>query len=154
MKEASFSPRAFATSASPRGLVFPAPPPRPPAPCRAAAPRRGGARHPVPAVRGRRPGGSARLDRRRRGRRLLQPGPCVARSVAPALSCVASEGGSVRGSPCGEPARLRTGLTVPPVLPTAGVPQGAHYVREWGAPPPAATPPDPPVLLPDLLTDP
>src|SRR6266545_2819969 len=34
--------------------------------------------------------------------------------------------GSVRGSPCGEPARLRTGLTVPPVPPTAGVPQ------RWG----------------------
>ena len=28
----------------------------------------------------------------------------------------------------------------PPVLPTAGVPQGAHFLREWGAPPPAATP--------------
>src|SRR5664280_1670186 len=53
--------------------------------------------------------------------------------------------GSVRGSPCDEPARLPTGLTVPPVLPTAGVPQGAHFLREWGAPPPAATPPDPPV---------
>ncbi len=37
------------------------------------------------------------------------------------------------------------GLTVPPVLPTAGVPQGVLLVREWGAPPPTATPPDPPV---------
>ena len=71
--------------------------------------------------------------------------------------------GFVRGSPCGEPARLRftslrppscggsavpllvhglcgngtleAGLTVPPVLPTAGVPQGANFVWEWGAPP-------------------
>jgi hypothetical protein len=29
---------------------------------------------------------------------------------------------------------LEAGLTVPPVLPMAGVPQGAHFVREWGAP--------------------
>ena len=30
---------------------------------------------------------------------------------------------------------------MPPVLPTAGVPQGAHFLREWGAPPPTAAPP-------------
>jgi predicted amidophosphoribosyltransferase len=30
---------------------------------------------------------------------------------------------------------------VPPVLANWGVPQGAHCVREWGAPPPAAAPP-------------
>jgi hypothetical protein len=80
---------------------------------------------------------------------------------------------------------------VPPVFPTAGVPQGAHFIREWGAPrssysggtpgsalrtgvgcppffllrgypgsaklvlgrpPPAATPPDPPVVPPVLPT--
>ena len=29
---------------------------------------------------------------------------------------------------------LEAGLTVPPVLSTAGVPQGAHFLREWGAP--------------------
>ena len=27
---------------------------------------------------------------------------------------------------------LETGLTVPPVFPAAGVPQGAYFVREWG----------------------
>ena len=30
--------------------------------------------------------------------------------------------------------RISYGSGVPPVLPTVGVPQGAHFVREWGAP--------------------
>ena len=69
------------------------------------------------------------------------------------LGCVASEGGApfvarramnLHGWRC-------TGLTVPPVLPTAGVPQGMYLVREWGVPPPAATPPDPPVVPPFFL---
>ena len=42
---------------------------------------------------------------------------------------------------------------LPPVLLTAGVPQGAHFLREWGRPPPAAPPPVPrfrafPLVLP------
>ncbi len=76
--------------------------------------------------------------------------------------------GFVRGSPCGESARLRfTSLRPPscggsagpsrctassgtepwrpaslcPRFSYCGVPQGAQYIREWGAPPPAAAPP-------------
>ena len=118
--------------------------------------------------------------------------------------------GSVRGSPCGEPARLRSGLqgsipsdpgirgplhpprlrsppssyrsgyasvgrlagggastlsvhglfgngtleaglTVPPVLPTAGVPQGSVVRPGVGRPPPAAAPPDPPASCPPFV---
>src|SRR5512140_3591485 len=49
--------------------------------------------------------------------------------------------GSVRGSPCDEPARLRFTSLCPPFFLLRGYPSSAKLVL--GRPPPAATPPDP-----------
>ena len=52
--------------------------------------------------------------------------------------------GSVRGSPCDEPARLRFTSLCPPFFLLRGYPR-ERISYGSGAPPPAAAPPDPPV---------